>query len=195
MLASDGQVCGTLRVTVHRSGCRVSDLAAFSCALFFEPEWKWRSKRILLAFLQRAWTAGLYVAETGGWALGKNLRGGKKGALLALSGWAITRLVGGAKILGIVTTRCGASRLTKYLGGSELRDEQGYVPPYFDWRYGCEMEVIEFDSRQVNPIFETSVKGLCDYFLRISAVKPGEAQPSLSGRQHAREQNIAGQIN
>jgi hypothetical protein len=78
------------------------------------------------------------------------------------------------------------------LGGSELRDEQGYVRPYFDRRYGCEMEVLEFDSRQVNPIFEVSVKGLCDYFLGRSAVEPGEAQPFVSGGRHSTEQNIAG---
>ena len=174
MRTPDGQVGGALRVTIHRAGCGVSDLAASSCPLFVDPEWKWRSNRILLTFLRRACDAGLHVAETGGWALEEGLRGGRKGALLALSGWAITRLAGGAKGLGIVTTRCGASRLTKYLGGSELRDELGCVPPYFDWRYGCQMEVLEFDSHRVNPIFEALVKALCEYFSGMFVGQPAE---------------------
>jgi hypothetical protein len=111
-----------------------------------------------------------------------------------LSGWALTRLIGGAKILGVVTTKGGASRLTRYLGGFELCDEYGCMPPYFDHRYGSTMEFVEFDSRCVNPIFEASVKGLCDYFLGISPVEPGEAYRFVSGG-HSGEQNIARLIN
>ena len=150
---------------------------------------------MLVSFLQRAHTAQVCVAETGGWVLGESIRGGMKGALLALSGWAITRLIGGAKILGVVTTKGGASRLTRYLGGLELCDADGCMPPYFDHRYGSTMEFVEFDSHRVNPIFEASVKGLCDYFLGISAVETGATQPFVSGDRHSGEQNIAGLVN
>ena len=189
MCTPKGQVCGTLRVIIHQAGCSVDDLAASSCPLFLDPVWRQRGRRILQEFLRRASAAGLHVAETGGWALDKSVRGGRKGALLALCGWAITRLVGGAKILGIVTTRCGASRLTRYLGGLELRDEQSNVPPYFDRRYCCDMEVVEFDSRLVNPRFEAIVRDLCDYFSGVIRVQPGQAAAAL-GHQLSGEPTV-----
>jgi len=174
--ADDGHVSGTLRVTVHKSGCVVDDLDAVSSLMFVDPVWKTRGRQMLLSFLQRAHRARVCVAETGGWVLEESIRRGMKGALLALSGWALTRLLGGARILGVVTMKGGASRLTRYLGGVELCDAYGSMPPYFDHRYGSTMEFVEFDSRRVNPIFEASVSGLCEYFSGISAVKPGESQ-------------------
>jgi hypothetical protein len=63
------------------------------------------------------------------------------------------------------------------LGGAELSDENGQVPPYFDRRYGCKMEVIEFDSYHVNSVFETSVQALCEHFSGMSVVQPIEAFP------------------
>ena len=160
-----GSVCGTLRVTVHDDECGVDDLTVSECPVFAEEEWRLRGRGILASFLQRASAARVRAAETGGWALDESLRGGKKGALLALSGWAVIRLVGGAKILGAVTTRHGASRMTRYLGGLELADAKGSIPAYFDPRYGCDMELIEFDSQQVNPAFEPTVQAICNHFL------------------------------
>jgi hypothetical protein len=174
MRAEDAGVSGTLRVTVHRPECVVDDLDTVSSLVFVDAAWKLRGRKMLFRFLQRARAAQVCVAESGGWVLEKSIRGGMKGTLLALSGLALMRLIGGAKILGVVTTKGGASRLAHYLGGVELRDNDGCMPPYFDDRYRSTMEFVEFDSDHVNPRFEAAVKNLSDYFSGISPLAPAQ---------------------
>jgi len=176
------KVCGALRVTFHEVNCTVSDLAISSCPLFCDAEWHDRGWAILSKFLHRASELGVRVVEAGGWALEDSLRAGRKGALLALSGWALTRVLGGAMIIVLVTSRHGASRMTRFLGGREFSDERGPVPAYFDERYGCDMELIQFHSYRVNPIFEGVVQDLSNIFERdlASACAKPPLSPAIS---------------
>jgi hypothetical protein len=49
------------------------------------------------------------------------------------------------------TFRHCSSTMLQRLGGSPVAIDDVTLPPYFDERYGCMMEMIRFDSRSPNP--------------------------------------------
>jgi hypothetical protein len=86
-------------------------------------------------------------SDTPRWGAGRwRGRGGAR--LLALAAYALGRSFGGALGLTTATVRHSSSRILRRLGGSLLEVAGALVPPYYDPRYACEMELLRFDSRR-----------------------------------------------
>jgi hypothetical protein len=90
--------------------------------------------------------------------------------------FSLARLLGGC--IGVTTAtrrHCSASILRR-IGGQTLHANGVGIPPYFDPRYDCEMEILRFDSTTPNPRFERWIEELKYHLSAVPVI--GESYPS-----------------
>jgi hypothetical protein len=92
----------------------------------------------------------LRYVEIGGWAVTREARHTTEGLVLALASFSFGRMFGGALGMTTATVRHASSTILRRLGGSHLAVGNAVVAPYYDPSYGCQMEVLRFDSREPN---------------------------------------------
>jgi hypothetical protein len=119
----------------------------------------------------------MQYAELGGWAVAREYRHSGEGLLLALSAYSLGRAFGGALGLTTATVRHASSTILRRLGGESLEVDGTPVPPYFDARYQCQMELLRFDSRAPNPRYGAVVEMLTN---RLATVPVVMGTPCLS---------------
>jgi hypothetical protein len=166
VVGADGDVQGTIRLTLYPGGKTSTPPFALLNTELFRSEHATDARKAVEAFVLETTRAGLAVGEVGGWALAPSERRGAKGLLLALMVWVITRRAGGVRALATVTTRNRANDILTGVGGWSL---EGVPLRYFDPQYGCEMQLMAFDSRRLSSCFESVVSEL-DAFTSASSV-------------------------
>jgi hypothetical protein len=97
---------------------------------------------------------GLAYVELGGWALSEALRFNGDAIRMVLTVYALAQLSGGALAVTTATLRHNSASILKRMGGRRLTANGSELPPYFDPKYGCEMELLGFDSTAPNPHFQ-----------------------------------------
>src|SRR4029434_5912216 len=106
----------------------------------------------------------------GGWAVAKESRCTSEGLLLALAAYSLGRLLGGALGMTTATVRHSSSTILRRIGGSQLEANGSVVPPYYDPKYKCEMELLRFDSRRPNAKFRGVIDLLRDKLANVLVV-------------------------
>jgi hypothetical protein len=119
--------------------------------LAHDEQWRPRLRRAIEAELARARGDHLQFVELGGWAVSEESRGTAAPLALALAVYGFSRRCGGALGMTTATFRHCSATILKRLGGSRFDVEGTTLPPYYDARYRCMMEMIRFDSRRPNP--------------------------------------------
>jgi hypothetical protein len=135
----------------HEGFTTLQSLRVRSCPLVGIVGVSERFKSAIDAELHRARLENLRYAEVGGWAVAKDSRCTSEGLLLALAAYSLGKIAGGALGLTTATVRHASSAILRRLGGSHLEVGGHAVPPYYDPRYKCEMELLRFDSRRPDP--------------------------------------------
>ena len=160
---SEGRVIGCARyhehpktVTFERLGVRRSSLG--SCA-----EWRGRLKTAVENELMQARMSDLSYVEAGGWAISEEHRGSREALRIALATYGLAQLLGGCIGITTATARHGSADILCRLGGRPLEAEGETIPVYFDPQYGCDMEILRFDSRLPAPKYRSWVRELRDY--------------------------------
>jgi hypothetical protein len=125
-----------------------------------DASWRDLVTRAVNAELARARRESLRYAEVGGWAVSKPSRGAVEGLILALGAFSLGRLFGGALGMTTATVRHCSSTILRRLGGSHFKIDGQIVPPYYDPRYDCTMELLRFDSRRPNSRYADLVAAL-----------------------------------
>jgi hypothetical protein len=148
------QVVGCARLQEYAPTVAFSDLVVAQSTEAQCPEWGLLLRRSVTAELRRADVENLRFIEAGGWALAPELRFTTEALQLALGSYAIGELLGGSLGVTTATVRHRSSSILRRLGGASLMWDSEVVPPYYDVAYGCEMEVLRFDSRQPNPKYQ-----------------------------------------
>jgi hypothetical protein len=123
----------------------------------------------------------LKYVELGGWAASEQCRGLGGPLALVLALWGFGRRRGGGA-LGMTTAtfrHCSATIL-KRLGGSRFEIDGTTLPPYFDPRYGCMMELLRFDSRCPNPKYLGLIDQVRDSLQNFQVVARPSAVESLT---------------
>lgn len=120
---------------------------------------------------------GLSYVEVGGWALDDNLRCTTEALHIALACYALADALGGCIGISTVTWRHGSSTILRRIGGRPLGIAGIELPPYFDSSYDCQMEVLRFDSRELNPRYEEMAATLGEDLIG-TVVCQGETRPS-----------------
>ena len=77
--------------------------------------------------------------------------------LLPLTAWPDYEQVGHPLVLAIATGRHHSANILARLGGFTPKAQGIAVRPYYDAKYGCEMELVGFDSRNSNPRFAAAL--------------------------------------
>jgi hypothetical protein len=182
-LGTDGMILGCLRLRGYSNRISAEELAVSRCAIARSEKWGERFRASLDRELRSARQAGIAFMEVGGWALHPGVRGTAEALKSVLAGFALIQMLGGALVVSTATRRHQSASILRRLGGEPLAWEGAEIPAYYDPLYGCEMEVIRFDSRSPNPRFEPILRDIYSQIARIPVVCPGEEASQETGRR------------
>jgi hypothetical protein len=164
----DGKVTGCARYRPHASDVRPEDLGIWESALARDPRWRSALREAIAAQIDQATQASLSYVEVGGWAVARSHRGTMHAFETAVSAYALASGLGGCMGITTATVRHCSSRILRKLGGGSLIAGDVTLPSYYDPRYGCEMEILRFDSRTLNRRFGAHVDRV---FSRVQAAR------------------------
>ena len=172
MVDSRRRVTGCAWYLEHPSSVSVNDLRVRHTPLARSIEWRSKLWKGVQSELKRARSERLRYAEVGGWAVSERSRCTSEGLVLALAGYSLGRICGDCLGITTATVRHCSSSILRRLGGAPLAADGAPVPSYFDPRYGCEMEILRFDSRRPNPKFNDLIERLREQMASVSIVAP-----------------------
>jgi len=181
VLNETGEVRGTIRYRPNAPALRFEELGISQSALARDGEWGLRLRRAVESEMALARQRGIQYVEVGGWAMGQEMRCSSESLRLALTSYALALTSGGA--LGIVnaTQRHGSSQILRKMGGTPLQWQDRELPPYYDPRYRCQMEILRFDSDHLQPRIAEHVRTLADALPGIEVIAARSAvETSLS---------------
>jgi hypothetical protein len=160
LILDRGRVTACMWYLEHEDARSIEELRVVSCPLVAAGGEAQAARKAIDAELTRARRHQLRYVELGGWAVAREHRHTGEGLLLALAAYGLGRAVGGALGLTTATVRHASSAILRRLGGSSLEIDGTAVPSYYDDRYGCEMELLRFDSRHPNPKYRPLIDEL-----------------------------------
>ena len=144
----------------HAREASIDHLRVRECPLRRDDAWRDVVTRAVEKQMALARVESLRYVEVGGWAVSKQARGAVEGLILALGAYSLGRVFGGALGLTTATVRHCSSRILRRLGGAQFEIDGTIVPPYYDPRYDCTMELLRFDSRRPNSRYARLVEAL-----------------------------------
>jgi hypothetical protein len=121
-------------------------------------EWGGPVKEAVEAELARARLKGMTPIEPGGWVVDADLRGTREAFSLAIGAFALAEMLGDCVGFLTATTKNGSSAMLRRLGGSRLKSRDAEIPGYFEPAWGCDMELLRFDTDSLNPRFESALE-------------------------------------
>lgn len=173
-LGGAGTILGCIRFRPYPNSIPAEELAVSRSPITRSDVWGERFLASLNAELDFAREAGLSIAEVGGWALDPAVRGTAEALKTALAIYALAQIQGGTLIVSTATKRNNSAGILRRLGGRSFQWMGTEIPEYYDASYGCEMEVLRFDSRFPNPRYIPMILDLRSLFTRVPTVCPGE---------------------
>jgi hypothetical protein len=135
----------------HQNSVEPEDLRVRHCPLAAHSEWAPTLWKAVSGELARARRERLEFAELAGWAVAPESRRTSGPLTMALAVYGFSRRHGGALGMTTATFRHCSAVILQRLGGSRFEIDGTTLPPYYDPRYGCMMEMLRFDSRHPNP--------------------------------------------
>jgi len=165
-----GEVEACIWYLEHQADVRFEDTRAAVSPLTQERKWRQTLWRTVDAELKCARENGLKYVELGGWAASEECRGLGGPMALVLALWGFGRRRGGALGMTTATFRHCSATILKRLGGSRFEIDGTTLPPYFDNRYGCMMELLRFDSRRPNPKYVGLIDQMRDSLVNFQVV-------------------------
>lgn len=152
-LSPDGRIKGTVRCLLHTNPFSYDRLGVSTSALARSAEWGSVFRRAVERELAIAESSSLAYFEVGGWALSEDVRCTSEALRIALSTYGLGQIFGGALGISTATTRHHSASILRKLGGRPLALGSTVLPGYFEPKYGCQMEILRFDSWAPNPRF------------------------------------------
>ena len=180
MLNSRREVSSCVWYMEHDEGAAFEQLRVRNCGLARGDGWRDRLSEAVEFELQRARQSGLRYAEVGGWAVATGSRCTCEGLLLALAAYSLGRMLGGALGITMATARHSSSTILRRLGGSLLEAGDSIVPPYYDPKYRCQMEILRFDSRQPSAKYAGVIELLSEKMADVKVIALPTAAPAFA---------------
>jgi len=159
-LDSDGRVSACLRYLPHLNPCGLDDLWVRDAALADCPKFGSHFRRAVEAEIRHAKEMKLGFGEVGGWAVSEEFRRSLEALRVILTSYALGQVLGGCSGVATATLRHGSAGILRRIGLNPLQWDGATLPPYYDERYGCQMEVLRFDTRFPNSKYQESVTEL-----------------------------------
>jgi hypothetical protein len=176
----DDVVKGCSRYRKYHESVRFDHLGVSRSEIARSEMWASRLSQAVQNELSVARKRGISMVEVGGWAVAKESRYGTDALRLALSTFALARMLGGCIGLTTATVRHCSSTILRKLGGRSLRVDNLEIPRYFDPAYHCDMEILRFDSAEPNPRYAEILDKLTADLASgevVSAGKPAGTTP------------------
>ena len=173
LIAADkrGEVCGCARYMAHSARLRFADTGVSNSPLIRSGEWASSLRAAVNSDLALAKGLGIDFVEVGGWALTPELRFTGEALRIALGMFSLARLLGGCIGLTTATMRHCSSSILRRIGGQPLMAQGTEIPPYFDPRYRCQMEILRFNSALPNPRFERWIEELRGHLSSVPVIR------------------------
>jgi hypothetical protein len=178
-LDSNDDVSACIRYLDETSAVGFDDLFVRNAALAQAPMLGPKFRRAVENEMQCAHRMGVHFGEVGGWAVAAERRGTFEAVRIVLATLGLLRLLGGAKGLATATFRHSSAPILRRMGMTSIIENGDELPPYFDPHYGCQMEVLRFDSRQPAAKYEGWMSGLTEQ-LRMAPVIRRQNVPSTA---------------
>jgi hypothetical protein len=159
-LDREDQVCACLRYVDESRAAGFDDLWIRHAALSKVPKLGRSFRNAVESGMKMARRLGMGFGEVGGWAVAEAHRCTIEPLRIILATYGLLRLLGGAIGVATATFRHGSAPILRRIGLSSLVASGHELPPYFDPQYGCQMEVLQFDSRNPAPKYENWVSDL-----------------------------------
>jgi hypothetical protein len=145
-LDEEARVCGCVRYLEHRNTTSFDALTLRTAALALSDKWGGRVRAAVESELEVARRRQVPYVEVGGWAIPEERRCTADAARLALAMFGLAQLFGGSLGVTTATTRHHSSSILRKIGGRPLEWDGAELPSYYDPQYGCQMEILRFDS-------------------------------------------------
>lgn len=142
----DGTVTGCARLRPHPVDVTPEDLGVWQAAIANDPAWTATLRQALTNEIDLARQRDRSYVELGGWAVAATQRGTMHAFETAVAAYALASDLGGCVGITTATVRHCSARILRKLGGQPLEVGGVTLPTYFDPRYGCEMEILRFES-------------------------------------------------
>ena len=166
----DGRVTGCARYRAYGRNTQPEHLTAWRSALANDRTWRGTLHMALESEIALARKRKVDYVEVGGWAIAEDMRFTMEAMNIALSTYALARSIGGAIGLTTATVRNCSSRILRKIGGRSLGLPGCPLPSYFDPHYGCEMELLRFDSNTPNPKYQSRIDDILSGFFELPVV-------------------------
>jgi hypothetical protein len=170
MLDRQRRVSACVWYMEHPSDAAFSQMRARHTPLAVHPQWGSILEDAVHGELAEARRKKLRYAEVGGWAVSSACRCRSEGLLLALAAYSLGRIGSGTLGMTTATVRHSSSTILRRLGGSPLEARGTAVPPYFDARYDCQMELLRFDSRRPSRKYAGLIDSLKNKLAQVSVI-------------------------
>jgi hypothetical protein len=180
-LDSEGRVGACLRFLDERHLASFGGLWVSHAAIARCPSNGWKLRKAVEAKVQLARVMRVGFGSVGGWAAAPEERRSAQPVSVILATYALLELLGGCIGVATATFRHQSATILRKIGLSPITWSGGEIPPYFDPQYGCEMEVLEFDSSHPNPKYRDAVKRFAEQLVSAPVVcrEAIEQTPSL----------------
>lgn len=169
LLMRQGAIAGCMRYAAHPASARATDLLVWQSALAKSRDWSFSLRAAIEKELAGARRRNFHFGEPGGWVLSSALRGSTDAVKLALGGFALAIVLGGAVGVCTATRKNHSASILKRLGGRPLGFGEATLPAYYEPNYGCEIEILRFDSESISATYGKAVR---DLSLQLSQEAP-----------------------
>ena len=142
-----GQVSSCLRYLDESCAAGFEGLWIRQAALAQCPQQGHRFRSAVEREMARARQMRMGFGEVGGWAVAESHRRTVEPVGILLATYGLLELLGGCIGVATATFRHASSAILRKIGLSSLAAAGIELTPYFDPSYGCQMEVLQFDSR------------------------------------------------
>src|SRR5438270_6620171 len=158
LLDAGQKVIGCARYLLHSSSVEFEDLRISNHPLLESSIWGGKLRSAIENELQLAREQRVGYAELGGWALAREYRNTRAALEILVGSYAWADMIGHCICSCTATTRNHSSSILRRVGGTPLSIHGEVIPPYFDEQYGCTMELLRFDSREVPQKFKLLIE-------------------------------------
>lgn len=173
---ADGTVSACARCLPHPRDVTPEDLGIWKSPLVDDPTWCQPLRAAVELDIDSARRFDMSYVEVGGWAVARAQRGTMHAFKTVVSTYALAASLGGCIAITTATVRHCSSLILRRLGAQSLELAGLPLPSYFDPTYGCEMEILRFDSRAPDCRYRASVERMGARLANIPVV----AAPSLA---------------
>jgi hypothetical protein len=179
---SHGRVAACIRYRALPPDATYDDLGIRETFAAQTDRFARRVRRAVETELAKASHFGFTFVELGGWVVSEELRCTSEAIRMLLVMYALSQSLGGAIAISTATTRHSSSSILRRIGGTSLGERDGELPPYYDSSYGCEMELLAFDSRRPNPRYTGWVREFREALHNIPLISPSALQAGVCER-------------